>query len=197
MPTATDIPLYVLAGGQSSRFGSDKAVAEVGGVPMLQRVIDRLQHKDQEVTIVTGEDKRYEWFGHAVITDQPAGIGPLGGLAAALHHRRQYGMGWLLLTSCDLVDPERAWAEQLDAHRESVPSNAIAFRGAYWEPMFALYHTKLLPLVARQIEQGHHSMQSLLDATEAVAIELPAGLEAIPQANTPEQLKVYCNRSVA
>lgn len=199
MPSETQIPhLYVLAGGQSSRFGSDKALAEVDGQPMIQNVIDRLHRDGQAVTLVTGEAKRYETFGHAVITDRPAHVGPIGGLAAALDHQKQsHDSDWIMLGSCDLVDPDPAWAQQLCTHRETICNRAIAFRGERWEPLFALYHTDLLPLIHEQIAHGRRSMQGLLDLAGAFAVDLPTGLPSIPQANTPEQLITLRKRSVA
>ena len=32
------VPVYILAGGRSSRFGHDKAMARLAGVPLLSRV---------------------------------------------------------------------------------------------------------------------------------------------------------------
>ena len=103
----------------------------------------------------------------------------------------------LVLASCDLIEPNSEWLKQLDEHRESVPGHGIAFRGERWEPMFALYHTDLRPLVQNQIKQRRYSMQRLLDSAEAYAIDLPIGLSSIPQANTPEQLEASRKRSVA
>ena len=100
--------LYVLAGGASRRFGSDKALADVDGRPMIGDVIERMGGGAQRVTLVTGSAARYNELGYDVITDRPAGVGPIGGLNAALHHRfEKSGDGWLLLASCDLVRPDR------------------------------------------------------------------------------------------
>lgn len=190
MQTARDnADLYVLAGGQSRRFGSDKALADIDGVPMLRNIIDRLKTDRHRVALVTGRKQRYRSFGYPTLTDQPAGIGPMGGLRAALSHRfADGGKGWLLLTSCDLVEPDRNWALQLEQLTASTDSPVIAYRGAYWEPMLAMYHTDLLPLIDEQIARKRYGLQSLLNAANAYRVDLPCRYSSLPQANTPEQL---------
>ncbi len=72
----------VLAGGQSSRFGSDKALALLGAVTLLERAVAALAGQCDAV-IVAGAP-------HG-ITDWPAaGLGPLGGVAAALRGAKGY-----------------------------------------------------------------------------------------------------------
>ena len=70
----------ILAGGQSRRFGSDKAVATWHGKALLDHVADALRPSCAQL-IVVGRT----WPGLETIADYPApGLGPLGGLAGAL-----------------------------------------------------------------------------------------------------------------
>ena len=194
-PLTAPLPLYVLVGGQSTRFGSDKACADVHGQTMLESVIASLasdrseQPQSVKATLVTSTTGRYADFGCTVIHDRPAGIGPIGGLNAALHHRLQAaGPGWLLLASCDLVLPRWAWVEALIRETVASRSPAVAFFGRRWEPMLALYHTDLIKPIAAQLAQKQHAMRRLLDSVEAVRVPLPETLEQLPQANTPDEL---------
>lgn len=93
----------VLAGGQSSRFGSDKALAEFGGQTLLAHAVDTLSGWCEHVIVV----------GRAAapaptLPDWPrAGMGPLGGIAAALHHARDEGYQFVLTCGVDsLALPE-------------------------------------------------------------------------------------------
>jgi molybdopterin-guanine dinucleotide biosynthesis protein A len=93
----------VLAGGQSSRFGSDKALAEFRGHTLLAHAVDSLSGWCEHVIVV----------GRATapaptLPDWPrAGMGPLGGIAAALHHARDEGYEFLLTCGVDsLALPE-------------------------------------------------------------------------------------------
>src|SRR5260370_2118366 len=74
---------YVFAGGGSTRFGRDKALVEVGGTPMLERMIVLLRGVSKRVKIVSAPNK-YAAFRTEIIEDKWPGEGPLGGIVTAL-----------------------------------------------------------------------------------------------------------------
>src|SRR5256885_8246683 len=74
---------YILAGGGSTRFGRDKALAEIGGRPMLEGMIELLQSVTRPVKIV-GVAGKYAAFGAEIVEDRWPGEGPLGGIITAL-----------------------------------------------------------------------------------------------------------------
>lgn len=88
----------VLAGGRSSRFGSDKAAALLDGRPLLDHVIAALAPQVDAV-VVCGRR-------HAAVPsliDRPGpDLGPLGGLNAALHHAAAHGFELVLTAGCDM-----------------------------------------------------------------------------------------------
>jgi molybdopterin-guanine dinucleotide biosynthesis protein A len=87
----------VLAGGRSTRFGSDKAQALWNGVPLIDHVVERLAMAASAV-IVCG--RRHE--GATSISDRPtSGLGPLGGLNAALHFAAGNGFDLVISAPCD------------------------------------------------------------------------------------------------
>jgi molybdopterin-guanine dinucleotide biosynthesis protein A len=87
----------ILAGGQSRRFGSDKAVASYRGAPLIAHMIDALGRQCDAILIC---GRRIE--GYDMVPDRPApGLGPLGGLAAALHAGQARGFDAVLSVPCD------------------------------------------------------------------------------------------------
>ena len=85
----------ILAGGRSSRMGSDKAFVELDGVPMFRWVETALRAADCEV-VVAGRDHLGELPSYA---DPPgAPVGPLGGLFAVA---RQAGSSPIVLVATD------------------------------------------------------------------------------------------------
>ena len=60
---------YILAGGESTRFGRDKALAGVGGTPMLGRITELLGGVTKQVKLVAAPGK-YSAFGVETIEDQ-------------------------------------------------------------------------------------------------------------------------------
>ncbi|ATE66442.1 molybdenum cofactor guanylyltransferase [Rhizorhabdus dicambivorans] len=87
----------VIAGGRSSRFGTDKAEALWQGRPLIDHAIDALRPFVDEI-VVCGRAHG----GLPVLADRPApDMGPLGGINAALHHGRERGDGIVLTVGCD------------------------------------------------------------------------------------------------
>src|SRR2546423_14953878 len=87
----------VLAGGRSSRFGSDKAAALIDGRPMLDWVIEALAPQVDEILICGREAP-----GRICVADRPrTDLGPLGGLNAALQHAAANGFDAVLSAPCD------------------------------------------------------------------------------------------------
>lgn len=99
----------ILAGGQSRRFGSDKAQAVFEGKALLDHVADALRPQCAEL-VVAGR----EWPGIISIADIPEnGQGPLGGLAGALDYAKRNGFDAVLSCGCDLLGLPDDLAAQL------------------------------------------------------------------------------------
>ena len=87
----------VLAGGLSTRFGSDKAAARWDGRPLIDHVIERMATIAGTI-VVCGR----QHAGTISIPDRPgAGLGPLGGLNAALHYAADHGFDFVVTAPCD------------------------------------------------------------------------------------------------
>lgn len=90
----------VIAGGLSTRFGSDKALAALHGRPLIDHAVAALTAQTAEVIVCgrTHGDLR-------TVADVPAPhLGPLGGIAAALLEAQARGYSAVLTVPCDAVD---------------------------------------------------------------------------------------------
>lgn len=126
MPTTEAGPLaYVLAGGQSTRFGSDKAVHELAGVSMLQATLAVLQSAGWQAHVCAPFDRPL----HATSVWEPprASRHPLFGVAAALDHARARGARWALVCPCDLpeLDLATVLALRAGAHPRHAPGQPL------------------------------------------------------------------------
>jgi len=89
----------VLAGGASRRFGSDKAMADLGGRTLLARAVDSLSGLCEYVVVVGRETAPAP-----TLPDWPRpGMGPLAGIAAALHLARDEGYAAVLTCPVDTI----------------------------------------------------------------------------------------------
>jgi molybdenum cofactor guanylyltransferase len=89
----------ILAGGQSRRFGSDKAAALIGDVALLDHVARALAPQVTALVVVGRS-----WPGLDSVADRPGPhLGPLGGLCGALHHAATNNYGEVLTAPCDTL----------------------------------------------------------------------------------------------
>ena len=84
----------VLVGGASSRFGSDKAAALLDGTALADHAADAIAPFVDGVVRVGG--------GNGIPDLPRAGLGPLGGIAAALDHAGRHGFDTVLTIACDM-----------------------------------------------------------------------------------------------
>ena len=183
------VAAYILAGGQSSRMGRDKALLAPGGVPVLLRIAEIVAPLAGP-PIIVGPPKRYAALGYNVIPDDAAGIGPLGGIATALRHSIQ---PWNLILGCDLPFITAKWLDYLIGR--AIESNADAVvpqSAAGAEPLCAMYRKTCLNAVVTALRKG---VRKVTDAFAGLAIDsvLPAQWEPLDERgelfknmNTPE-----------
>ncbi|MBA2663401.1 MAG: molybdenum cofactor guanylyltransferase [Bradymonadaceae bacterium] len=183
------VPVYITAGGASSRFGRDKARAVLpDGRTLIEHVATRLQPVASTITVVADRPAKFADLGFRTIADLRPGLGPLSGLHAALEDVADDS--WLFYVSCDFLGFDHHWVEQLVANIEP-GAGAVAFRSERWEPVFALYNASILKAVAEAFAQSEHALWRLLDQVSARALPLPADWHRAKSINTKEDLDIY------
>ncbi len=183
------IPVYVLVGGASRRFGADKATTLVDGEPWALHVARRLAAPGEEIVLV-GPPSSDVFDPYRRIDDCPGVEGPVAGVLAALKDRQEkHGDGLLVLASCDLVRPESAWLEPLVASFDE-GIDVAAYRAMdRWQPFPCVAHTRWLASLSEQAAGGVRSLQATLDASNAAAVAWNGAAEGPPQANGPAELQ--------
>jgi molybdopterin-guanine dinucleotide biosynthesis protein A len=163
----------VLAGGQGTRFGSDKALARVGGVPLIERALDSLR-PHVATLVVCGRPGAPV----PVVADLPApGLGPLGGIAGALDHAARHGFDAVLTTACDTPALSADLLAALLAHDCAHAAEA---------PTVALWPVRLAqPLREHLAAGGARSIRRWAACAGAVAV-LPG--VTVANVNTPADL---------
>jgi len=162
----------VLAGGQATRFGSDKALAELGGRTLLARAFDALSGHC-ELVVIAGRERG----PGRCIPDWPhAGMGPLGGIAAGLHLATDEGYKTVLTCGVDSVDLPESLIDLL--------SPAPAYLAD--QPVVGHWPAGAVGEVERILEgTGRHSMLAFAEAINARAVKTAAASANI---NTPADL---------
>lgn len=151
----------VLAGGQSRRFGSDKALAELDGHTLLARAVDLLSGWCDHV-VVAGR----ETAPAPTLPDWPhPDMGPLGGIASALRLAVDEGYEAVLSVGVDAPD--------LPEDLPGLLSPAPAYLSA--QPVIGLWPASALPALESILRgSGKHSMRAFAEAIGAQAVKLAA-----------------------
>lgn len=162
----------VLAGGRSARFGSDKAQAELHGATLLERAIAQLESLCDAVVVVGRERAPV-----ATIADWPrAGMGPLGGIAAALRHAGDEGFASVLTCGVDSVSLPGDLLDRLGDAPSYVASQPVI---GHWPTSAACEVEAILR------GDGRHSMLQFAEALGAREVHLAVKPDNI---NTPADL---------
>lgn len=181
----------VIAGGRSTRFGGEKAVATFHGEALLLRAARRLAQACGVVAInarpATQSAELARALGLPVLHDAPGDPdGPLSGVKAALSWAIGQGARQLAVSPCDVpLLPADLYVRLVAAAGEGA---AMAVTSEGRQPLIAVWPVAALPRVTQALGGGAHPPTwQLLEQIGAVKVEFsPAG--AFANANTREEL---------
>ncbi|MFB6374970.1 MAG: molybdenum cofactor guanylyltransferase, partial [Bradymonadaceae bacterium] len=186
--------IAILAGGDSTRMGRDKAAIRYDGEPLLVRIARRATTAADEVCVV-GRERPEDWpLAHVpFVPDRFPDRGPLEGLRCALRHFRAP----TALVACDmplltsealdwLLETHRSWAEASTGSSQS--HGLIVRRDEHPEPLFSVYHPSVLDLVDQRLDDRQYAMYGLIAAGDFVNRTVPDRFaDQLRNVNTPEE----------
>lgn len=195
-PLIRNLRSAILAGGQSARMGSNKALLRLrpGGPTLLETVIERLLEAGfTDPTLVTNTPKDYTPLGLNIIPDISPGLGPLGGVMAALSSAQGAPV---LIVACDMpfLNPS------LLRYMASLPADYTALAPGWTsplgslrlEPLHAVYTPGCIHVIERRAAEGRLKLGDLLDALNATYIpeevvrQHDPAMRSFYNVNTPE-----------
>ena len=195
-----NITVAILAGGTSTRFGSEKALAEFQGKPLISYMLDIAQKISSTILVVVSNEEQEENLKPLVPTGQivtdPEGepkCALTGALSAFEHTETSHTL--LLPVDTPLAEPGllKMLTRLSPGHGAVVPS----WPSGYIEPLHSVYlaeHAYILGLDV--IENGLHKMSDLLDRIQNVLFvstetlnQFDPELNSFMNFNTPQELK--------
>ncbi len=158
----------VLAGGRSTRFGTEKAEALWRGRTLLAHVAGRLREVCPKVIAVVRPEQSAEgWPVDAVVHDDTdAPEGPLRGIVAGL---RACQAPYAFVTACDTPCLASGLVRLLYKRARPDTIAAMPEWGGYPQPLTALYNTGFTAFLAGRLAAGERSPRWLLDAKAGAA----------------------------
>jgi molybdopterin-guanine dinucleotide biosynthesis protein A len=150
----TNLTGFILLGGKSSRYGTNKAFVEIEGVRLVDRVAGVMQSIFDRVVLVTNTPGEYTYLGIPMVEDLIKGLGPMGGIYTGLMTMKN-ACGFFV--ACDMP----FLSEGLIRHMVDVRDDfdAVVPRMDWMlEPLHALYTKKCLPVIQEAIGRHEHQI---------------------------------------
>lgn len=167
----TAVAGYVLAGGASSRFGRDKALARLGEETLLQGMLRLIGEVADSVHVVATAD-RYAMFRERIIADRWPGEGPLGGITTALFASQANVplCEWNLILSCDMPFLTREWLKYMVARARDSEASVVVPQSDYGlEPLCACWRTSCVEELQTAFDGG---VRKVTDAMKRLRVEV-------------------------
>lgn len=157
--SAASVVGLVLAGGRSVRFGGEKAVALLGGKPLLEWAAERLHSVCGTVAINVRPGTEAETLaralGYATLHDEAGdALGPLAGVKVGLIWAKEQGARTLAVSPCDAPSlPNDLYVRLLE---KAADGAALAETSDGRQPLCSLWPVSSLPAVRAALSGGAH-----------------------------------------
>jgi molybdopterin-guanine dinucleotide biosynthesis protein A len=189
-----NITAAILAGGESKRLGGiNKALLEVRGVPLIERVLSVIRPLFDRIVIVTNSPLEFGSYRPRceILSDVMKNVGPLGGLHAALANARREAVFCL---GCDMpYVSERLIRAQLALFDAGSCDALIPRHDGLIEPLHAVYVSRLHSRLRSHVEQERgNSIRSFLRDIRVAWMDLSASEldpKVFSNVNTPDDLR--------
>ncbi|WP_263354448.1 molybdenum cofactor guanylyltransferase [Acidicapsa acidisoli] len=163
---------FILAGGHSSRMGSDKALVLFGGIPLVRVALNTFAEAGLSARIA-GSRSALGAFAEEVPDAFPES-GPMGGIHAGLRVSRAE---WNLFLPVDLpLMPSSLLACMMRRALLTGAPVTVARLSGRMEPFPVVLHTDILPHIARRLEEGSSACHK---AWRTIPEELGRFLDAV------------------
>jgi molybdopterin-guanine dinucleotide biosynthesis protein A len=182
----------IQAGGRSTRMGGDpKALMELGGRPIVARVLDVVRQVTERVLLVTNTPDLYAFLGLPMVPDVFPEGGSLGGIYSGL---RAAPGDAAFTVACDMPFLSAPVARLVVARAGE--ADVVAPRiGAQWETLHACYGKACLGPMERRLREGQLRITGFFDEvrvlaiTEAEVVAVGDPARVFMNVNTPDELR--------
>ena len=179
----------ILAGGASSRMGSNKALLPHKGGRFIESIYRELNDIFPEVILVTNNPDQYAFLPCRKVPDIFEGMGALAGIHAGL---AQSSNPAVFTVACDMphLDP---WLIRHIANRGVGCDVVLPRSNSGYEPLHALYREGCLPVMEECLARGKRRIVSILpqlrvrEIAAAEVARFDPGFDSFSNINTPQE----------
>jgi molybdopterin-guanine dinucleotide biosynthesis protein A len=182
----SEVSAIILAGGNSTRMGQDKATLPWGDSDILHCLVAALQGSCQEIIVVSNCPRKLP-TSVRIVADIIPGQGPLSGIHAGLYHS---SYPHAVIIGCDmpfivpefvrlLVDKSPGWDAVVPIHNQKL------------EPLLAVYGKPCLPVIEKLLVDGDCRVSSLLATVRCLQLPEAEWRSIVASDNVFRNLNTY------
>jgi molybdenum cofactor guanylyltransferase len=162
------LSVIVLSGGKSSRMNQDKGLVVFDKSTLIETVIQKFKGFANEI-IISSNSSTYDYLGYQVIADEIPEIGPMGGIYSYLPKSKT---DYNFVVSCDMVLLE---PQIIHGIISRIVDNQVIvgqYAEGFYEPLCAVYHKSVLPIIQNAIGRKDYSLQNLIKCAKSLTINI-------------------------
>ena len=163
------VKALILAGGESRRFGEDKALYKVKGEPMIKHVIKKLRESkfidwigvvaSKRIVYLLEKHNTRKLIDEYIVDDQQ--IGPAGGVMIGVKR-----VGDAFITGCDMIFLNPRLIDYVIEfylkYRDSFIAYTPSVKRGFIEPLHTMYTYRVYDVLREGIKSGDRSIQRIL-----------------------------------
>lgn len=162
----------ILAGGKSTRMGTDKAMLLLNGLPLIQHITGVLREIFEEVVIISDRGNAYNFLNLPVYPDIEKNCGPVGGIHSAFVHTNTNS---IFVVGCDTPLVTRGLVNYI-CDFESLDDIKVPTMDGQVHPLCGVYSRKVMPQLEENLKGGLFNVQFLLEKLHPAIIPITPDL---------------------
>ena len=166
MTAREEVTGIILAGGKSSRFGSNKALSRIDGDRLIERLCRTVGSVTGRLMLITNTPEDYAFLELESRKDLVPRCGPIGGIYSALKTAKT---PLCLCVACDMPFVRPAFLEYL-VDRSSGYDVVVPVNGGRVEPLCAVYRETCVPAIEDRIRAKRYKIAGFFDAVRVLRL---------------------------
>lgn len=189
--TEAKVTVAIMAGGKSSRMGTDKSFVLFQGQPMIEVVRDHVTDLGHELILITNKPDEYAHLHLPMFDDVYPDHGSLGGIYTAIY---QSAHPHTFVVACDMPWLNRPLLEYMLTLRQTADIIVPRWQ-QYPEPLHAIYSKACLAPIAENLRQKRLKIAGFFDKVHVHYVEREVITQfdrdgrSFANINTPQELQ--------
>ena len=187
----------ILAGGKSSRMGTNKALLQLNGKTVIEGIVEKLENIVDDIIIVTNTFEDYAFLHLPMVEDKRKNMGPLAGIEAGLAATKTERN---LIVACDMpfisVELGQYLLSYLGEYQAAVPEIS-----GQLHPLFAAYRKDVNEAVTQSLQENqlrirhflHHIHVKIVKKEQLQSLELENEELHFFNMNNPDEYRKASN----